>query len=556
MRKHRLIRTVALFVMVYSLTSCGLGQNDSNTTDVDNSVTNTVSEHSDEATPDNASDTADAVDTTEETTEEYVTQPAPVTVEGRPEEAGSLVPDHTYTLGDVHQVDGRQGVAYGDDCYYISGSTTLTKYDSEWNLVSEAEDPFAGFEDEVNHIGDIDVYDGKIYAGVEYFMDGESKNIQIAVYDAESFQLENTYDFDAESGQTEVSGIAVDPDSNSIWLTSWTGEESGRYIYRYDLENGAYKGKVHLQCPPQWLQGIAYYDGCLYMTADDGTADLGEPDHVYKTRVEENSTAATVVLERTLDDVTLQGEIEGISFDKKNGQMLISYNRGSQIVLGMVKGFYEGYTEEIHEVFTYNIEGHKRQYTFEEIDECVDGSGWNLILVNTDNPVPDDYTVSLTDLSNGKQVDTRIYPALQKMFDDARDSGIDLFVREGYRTREDQQSIMDSRIQQYQDSGYSLEEAEALAKQYVAIPGTSEHELGISVDINANSNVSSDEVVYSWLNENAYKYGFIKRYPEDKIDITGINNEPWHYRFVGQKAAAEMRDLNYCLEEYLDYLAE
>jgi D-alanyl-D-alanine carboxypeptidase len=222
----------------------------------------------------------------------------------------------------------------------------------------------------------------------------------------------------------------------------------------------------------------------------------------------------------------------------------------------MVKGFYEGYTEEIHEVFLYNIEGFQHEYSFEEIDESVDDTGWNLILVNKDNPVPDDYTVNLTDLSNGKQVDTRIYPALQKMFDDARSSGIDLFVREGYRTREEQQQIMDERIQEYQDQGCTYEEAEEKAREYVAVPGTSEHELGISVDINADSNVSSDEEVYSWLYDNAYKYGFVKRYPEDKTDITGINNEPWHYRFVGQKAALEMQEKDMCLEEYLEYLSE
>ena len=222
----------------------------------------------------------------------------------------------------------------------------------------------------------------------------------------------------------------------------------------------------------------------------------------------------------------------------------------------MVKGFYEGYTEEIHEVFLYNIEGFQHEYSFEEIDESVDDTGWNLILVNKDNPVPDDYTVNLTDLSNGKQVDTRIYPALQKMFDDARSSGIDLFVREGYRTREEQQQIMDERIQEYQDQGCTYEEAEERAREYVAVPGTSEHELGISVDINADSNVSSDEEVYSWLYDNAYKYGFVKRYPEDKTDITGINNEPWHYRFVGQKAALEMQEKDMCLEEYLEYLSE
>ena len=142
------------------------------------------------------------------------------------------------------------------------------------------------------------------------------------------------------------------------------------------------------------------------------------------------------------------------------------------------------------------------------------------------------------------------------MFDDARSSGIDLFVREGYRTREEQQQIMDERIQEYQDQGCTYEEAEEKAREYVAVPGTSEHELGISVDINADSNVSSDEEVYSWLYDNAYKYGFVKRYPEDKTDITGINNEPWHYRFVGQKAALEMQEKDMCLEEYLDYLSE
>ena len=176
---------------------------------------------------------------------------------------------------------------------------------------------------------------------------------------------------------------------------------------------------------------------------------------------------------------------------------------------------------------------------------------WCLILVNKDNPVPDDYNIEFTDLSNGKQVDKRIYPQLQAMFDDARSCGMDLFVREAYRTAEDQQRIKDERIQSYLDEGYSYEEALNYTMQYVAEPGTSEHQLGISVDINANNEVSEDETIYSFLDENAYKYGFIKRYPENKIDITGINNEPWHYRYVGQKAAKEMKENDLCLEEYL-----
>jgi hypothetical protein len=282
---------------------------------------------------------------------------APVTVMGRPEETISG-PGYVYDLTAVHEVDGRQGVAW-DNGFFISGSTTLTKYDVDWKLIAAAEEPFSGFTDEVNHLGDIDVYNGEIYAGVEYFMDGEAKNIQIAVYDAQTLELTRTWSFAEESGQNEVSGIAVDPDSESVWLCSWADGESGRYLYRYDLETGDYLGKFHLQAPPQWIQGIAYRDGWLYLTADDGTADLGEPDHVYRCKVDVSKTDWTVLLERTLDDVTLQGEIEGITFT--DSQMLISYNRGSRIVLGMPKGFYDGYDREIHEVFGYAIKSGRKE---------------------------------------------------------------------------------------------------------------------------------------------------------------------------------------------------
>ena len=284
------------------------------------------------------------------------TMPAPVKQKGQIEKtAQEMLPAHSYELNGVHEVDGRQGIAWEGGEYYVSGSTTITHYDKDWKLVAEAEEPFKEFKAEVNHIGDIDVYNGEIYAGVEHFMDGKAKNIQIAVYDADTLKLVRTWPFAEDSGQTEVSGVAVDPDHNCVWMCSWDGDESGRYLYRYDLKTGEYLGKHHIQAPPQWLQGIAYYDGSLYMTADDGTADLGEPDHVYRCKVDPEKSAFTVVLERTLDDVTLQGEIEGLSFDKDNNRMLISYNRGARIVLGMPKGFYEGFDKEIHEIFEYDM---------------------------------------------------------------------------------------------------------------------------------------------------------------------------------------------------------
>lgn len=84
------------------------------------------------------------------------------------------------------------------------------------------------------------------------------------------------------------------------------------------------------------LQGA--HEGSLFLTADDGDADLGEPDHVYRVTVEQDATHATVALERTLDDVTLQGEIEGLTFTD-DGQMLVLYNRGARIVASMPVGF-------------------------------------------------------------------------------------------------------------------------------------------------------------------------------------------------------------------------
>ena len=274
----------------------------------------------------------------------------------RPEDDPAvMMPAHAYALTSSVEVMGRQGVCAEGGNYWVSGSASLTKYDKDWNLVLINDDPFKGYDLEVNHIADIDIYENELYIGAEYFMDGIGKNIQIAVYDGDTLELKRTFPFEAESGQLECSGIAVDPDTKSVWMCSWVGEESGRYLYRYDLETGAYLGKVHMQMPPQWLQGVAYYDGCLYMTADDGTADDNEPDHLYRAKITDGCTCCTVTLERTFDDVTKQGEIEGLTFDKEANSLLLLYNRGARIVLGMPKDFYDGYDREISEVFIYNI---------------------------------------------------------------------------------------------------------------------------------------------------------------------------------------------------------
>ena len=260
-----------------------------------------------------------------------------------------------YEPADVHRVDGRQGICTEEGNYWVSGSGTLTKYDSNWNLVAENTDPFEGYTLEVNHIGDIDVYNNELYLGVEYFVDGEGKNIQVAVYDGDTLKLKRVFPFRSDTGQLECSGIAVDSDSRTVYMTSWIDDESSEYLYMYDLDTGDYTGKVKMQPGPKWLQGVACYNGSLYVTSDDGDADENAPDHMYRVDLSKSGDTGKVSLEKTFDDVKRQGEIEGLTFDKDRGQFLLLYNRGAKIVAGMPTGFYEGYSEEIHEVYVYDI---------------------------------------------------------------------------------------------------------------------------------------------------------------------------------------------------------
>ncbi len=262
-----------------------------------------------------------------------------------------------YSLDSVQKVNGRQGIATEGEYYWVSGSTTLTKYDKNWNVIKENKDPFKEYELEVNHIGDIDIYNNELYLGVEYFVDGVGKNIQVAVYDGDTLELKRVFKFNSETGQLECSGIAVDPDHGYVYMVSWIDDESSNYIYKYDLNSEKYLGKVKMDNPPKWIQGVAYNNNYLYVTADDGDADKEEPDNMYRIAIKNN--IGKVTTEKTFNDVIKQGEIEGLNFDKNSDKFLLLYNRGARIVLGMPKGFYDGYTEEIHEVFIYNINDNK-----------------------------------------------------------------------------------------------------------------------------------------------------------------------------------------------------
>lgn len=181
---------------------------------------------------------------------------------------------------------------------------------------------------------------------------------------------------------------------------------------------------------------------------------------------------------------------------------------------------------------------------------------WNLLLVNPWNKVPSDFSVELTQLKNGHAIDKRAYPDLQDMMDAMRAEGLSPLICSSYRTNEKQQTLYNNQVSKYLARGYSQSEAEAEAGKWVAVPGTSEHQTGLAVDIvDMNYQLldekQEDTAVQKWLIKNSYKYGFILRYPSDKSEITGINYEPWHYRYVGKDVAKEVYEQGVCFEEYL-----
>ena len=179
-----------------------------------------------------------------------------------------------------------------------------------------------------------------------------------------------------------------------------------------------------------------------------------------------------------------------------------------------------------------------------------------LTLVNPWNELPEDWQVDLVTLSNGLQIDRRCYDALQEMMDACREAGYEPLICSAYRTQETQQDLFNNKVAKLEAEGKSHDEAVQEAGTVVAVPGTSEHQLGLTVDVVDvnNQNLTEEQEktpTQKWLMANSWRYGFIHRYPNSKSDITGIIYEPWHYRYVGKDAAQDIFNRDITLEEYL-----
>ena len=191
-----------------------------------------------------------------------------------------------------------------------------------------------------------------------------------------------------------------------------------------------------------------------------------------------------------------------------------------------------------------------------ELPAPVKEQDWKLRIVSEAQPLPEDFTVETEEAENCYLFDARAAQALRDFLAAGRAAGMDLEVASAWRDWATQETLFEDKVNRVMsETGLEREQAEEIAADEVARPGTSEHQLGLAVDIISNDYPWLDEgwadtAEAAWLEEHCAEYGFILRYPQDKSELTGIIWEPWHFRYVGKEAAVYIMENGLCLEEY------
>lgn len=372
--------------------------------------------------------------------------------------------------------------------------------------------------------------------GVTYVLDGKSVTGWQNIGDARYYFGDNGI---LRTGWQEIDGDTYYLGTDGVMVTDWLDHDGTRYYLRSDgrLARGQQEidGDLYqFAADGQFITGIVEQDGQIYLYNDYGFLHQGwmefEGTRYY---ADENGTP-------------LRGwqEIGGIRY---------YFHDSGAAASGWVEmnGFtYYFYTDGAAAQGKLSVDG--KTY-------CFASNGQHLYLVNPWNPLPEDYTVDLVSIGGEHRVAATAFEDFLDMMADCRAAGHVPMVCSSYRTQEYQEELYQNRIERYIKSGYSEEKATQLAGYSVAVPGTSEHQLGLAVDIVDNDNWHLDESqaempTQKWLMENSWRYGWILRYPNEKSRITGIIYEPWHYRYVGRTVAKEIFDSGLCLEEYLEML--
>lgn len=212
----------------------------------------------------------------------------------------------------------------------------------------------------------------------------------------------------------------------------------------------------------------------------------------------------------------------------------------------------------------YSTENENQQMSGEDVLSALHKSEWNLILVNKLNPIPEDYTFTLDFIKESREsmrCDERILPQLSRMMQAAKEDGVTLIIRSPYRNDARQENLFNNKVKAYMKNKMSYLESFRKSAQAVNIPGSSEHQIGLALDFVTESYTKleqpfADTDAGKWLAQNSYRYGFILRYPKGKEDITGIEYEPWHFRYVDVPAATYIYENDLTLEEFVQLLPE
>lgn len=379
----------------------------------------------------------------------------------------------------------------------------------------------------------------------------------------------NTYLFEESgvltTGWKELDGSIYYFGSDGIMVSGWQELDGKRYYFGDTgtmvvgwlwLEEGRYYMSDGIM-----VTGWQTIDDSLRYFAEDGTMCFGFTEIDRNTYYfDSDGVMATGMV--SIEEVFYNFQDSGIMYtgwlETENGKQYYGEDGAMAVGWQEIDGERLFFTKDGYQTqIGWLTDGEYRYYIQEDGSYAVgptviDGKthyfspkGIEVILVNGANPVPDYFQQNLVTIEEKHQVDALCYDALVQMLADCKAAGIEYNFNSGYRTMNVQINILEYRtLEHMRDYNLSFAEAREKALDTVAIPGTSEHHLGLAVDLLGKEAIA-------WLTEHCWDYGFIVRYTEEKEPITGIIDEPWHFRYVGKEVSLDMRDTGLCLEEYL-----
>lgn len=263
--------------------------------------------------------------------------------------------------------------------------------------------------------------------------------------------------------------------------------------------------------------------------------------------------SVSLVQETEIDLEDLEEWDEELLLDGEDTQSFQEEDEEDQIVLEDILRYRRAQEELVGTVPDMPADREEEEMSAFSADD------WRLILVNKQHPIPEDYDFTLATIKGSQKCDERIIDDLLAMMQAAKEAGFNLVIKSPYRSDARQEMLFDRKIRKYMGRGMSYMDAFKLASQIVMVPDSSEHQIGLSLDIVSDYYDSlnqgfGDTEAGIWMAEHCAEYGFIVRYPKGKEYITSVEYEPWHFRYVGVEAATIIMEQELTLEEFLDRL--